>query len=208
MIPSSPLLPSGLPFPEFEPGWVWLAGAGPGDPGLLTLHAWHALRHADVIVYDALVGPDILGLAREGCRLEFAGKARRQAVAQAARHLQPAGPTGPRRPARPPPERRRPVRLRTGRRGGADAGRAQHPLPRDPRHHRRDRRARLCRYSRHPPRHQPRRHLHDRAQRVGAGAGHDRLGRRRARLAGDRPLHGAEAPAHHRRQLHQRRPAG
>jgi uroporphyrin-III C-methyltransferase len=71
MIPSSP--PS-LPFPEFEPGWVWLAGAGPGDPGLLTLHAWHALRHADVIVYDALVGPDILGLAREGCRLEFAGK--------------------------------------------------------------------------------------------------------------------------------------
>ena len=71
MIPSSP--PS-LPFPEFEPGWVWLAGAGPGDPGLLTLHAWHALRHADVIVYDALVGPDILGMAREGCRLEFAGK--------------------------------------------------------------------------------------------------------------------------------------
>jgi uroporphyrin-III C-methyltransferase len=71
MIPSSP--PS-LPFPEFEPGWVWLAGAGPGDPGLLTLHAWHALRHADVIVYDALVGPDILGLAREGCQLEFAGK--------------------------------------------------------------------------------------------------------------------------------------
>jgi uroporphyrin-III C-methyltransferase len=71
MILSSP--PS-LPFPEFEPGWVWLAGAGPGDPGLLTLHAWHALRHADVIVYDALVGPDILGLAREGCQLEFAGK--------------------------------------------------------------------------------------------------------------------------------------
>jgi uroporphyrin-III C-methyltransferase len=76
MIPSSPPSSSfpALPFPEFEPGWVWLAGAGPGDPGLLTLHAWHALRHADVIVYDALVGPDILGMAREGCRLEFAGK--------------------------------------------------------------------------------------------------------------------------------------
>ncbi|UEM23242.1 uroporphyrinogen-III C-methyltransferase [Skermanella mucosa] len=70
MIPSS----SPLPFPEFEPGWVWLAGAGPGDPGLLTLHAWHALRHADVIVYDALVGPDILGMAQPESRLEFAGK--------------------------------------------------------------------------------------------------------------------------------------
>ncbi|HYD31172.1 MAG TPA: uroporphyrinogen-III C-methyltransferase [Azospirillaceae bacterium] len=61
-------------FPPFEPGWVWLAGAGPGDPGLLTLHAWHALRSADVLVYDALVGPEILGLARPETAREFAGK--------------------------------------------------------------------------------------------------------------------------------------
>ncbi|MFQ5775633.1 MAG: uroporphyrinogen-III C-methyltransferase [Kiloniellaceae bacterium] len=60
--------------PTFEPGWVWLAGAGPGDAGLLTLLALHGLRHADVVVYDALVGEDVLGLARPGCRLEFAGK--------------------------------------------------------------------------------------------------------------------------------------
>jgi len=60
--------------PNLEPGWVWLAGAGPGDAGLLTLTAAHALGQADVVVYDALVGADILGLAREGAVLEYAGK--------------------------------------------------------------------------------------------------------------------------------------
>jgi len=67
---------SPLPFalPLFQPGHVWLVGAGPGDPGLLTLLALHALRSADVVVYDALVSPDILKLAREGAVLEHAGK--------------------------------------------------------------------------------------------------------------------------------------
>lgn len=61
-------------WPTLEPGWVWLCGAGPGDAGLLTLHALNALRQADVIVYDALVGADILGWAAEGAELVFAGK--------------------------------------------------------------------------------------------------------------------------------------
>ncbi len=60
--------------PVFEPGWVWLAGAGPGDAGLLTLHALNGLRQADVIVYDALVDPGILERARPGAVLEYAGK--------------------------------------------------------------------------------------------------------------------------------------
>jgi uroporphyrin-III C-methyltransferase len=60
--------------PTFEPGWVWLAGAGPGDPGLVTLHAANALAQADVIVYDALVDRRILDLARTGAVVEYAGK--------------------------------------------------------------------------------------------------------------------------------------
>lgn len=60
--------------PEFQPGTVWLVGAGPGDPGLLTLLAVKALGEADVIVHDALVNDECLKFARPGARLEFAGK--------------------------------------------------------------------------------------------------------------------------------------
>jgi uroporphyrin-III C-methyltransferase len=60
--------------PDLEPGWVWLVGAGPGDPGLLSLLGAHALRQADVVVYDALVDTRILSLARPGAQLEYAGK--------------------------------------------------------------------------------------------------------------------------------------
>ncbi len=60
--------------PVLQPGQVWLAGAGPGDRGHLTLHALCGLIQADVIVYDALVDPGVLDLARPEASLEFAGK--------------------------------------------------------------------------------------------------------------------------------------
>ena len=65
---------SRLGLPDFEPGWVWLVGAGPGDPGLLTLHALNALRQADVVVYDALVDETVLQFANPGATLEYSGK--------------------------------------------------------------------------------------------------------------------------------------
>lgn len=60
--------------PRMQPGWVWLCGAGPGDPGLLTLHALNALRQADVIIYDALVDERILEWAGPGADRIYAGK--------------------------------------------------------------------------------------------------------------------------------------
>ncbi len=73
-MPAPPPTDSDPPLPEFAPGWVWLVGAGPGDPGLLTVTALHALRHADRVVYDALVDRRILALANPGAELIYAGK--------------------------------------------------------------------------------------------------------------------------------------
>ena len=61
-------------FPNFEKGWVWLVGAGPGAPGLMSLLCYHAMQNCDVVVYDALVNPDILRWVRAGTELEYAGK--------------------------------------------------------------------------------------------------------------------------------------
>jgi len=67
-------LADALGLPAFDKGWVWLAGAGPGDPGLITVLGAHAIQQADVILYDALIDKALLGLARPGAELVFAGK--------------------------------------------------------------------------------------------------------------------------------------
>jgi uroporphyrinogen III methyltransferase / synthase len=65
-------------------GRVALVGAGPGDPGLLTLRGRTLLRRADVVVYDRLVDRRLLDLAPEEALRVFAGKARGvHAVSQA-----------------------------------------------------------------------------------------------------------------------------
>jgi len=63
-----------LSLPAFDKGWVWLAGAGPGDPGLVTALGLFAIASADVILYDALLNTDLLRLARPSAELIFAGK--------------------------------------------------------------------------------------------------------------------------------------
>jgi len=66
-----PLVPA---FAQLEPGHVWLVGAGPGDPGLLTLHGLSALQQADVVVHDALLGQGMLSWVREETEVIYAGK--------------------------------------------------------------------------------------------------------------------------------------
>jgi uroporphyrin-III C-methyltransferase/precorrin-2 dehydrogenase/sirohydrochlorin ferrochelatase len=67
-------------------GFVSIIGAGPGDPGLLTRKAALRLRQADLVLYDALVGPEILKLARRGRRFYVGKRCGRPSMTQEAIH--------------------------------------------------------------------------------------------------------------------------
>ena len=56
------------------PGVVYLVGAGPGDPGLITVRGLSCLRAADVLIHDRLVHPQLLDEARPGAERIFVGK--------------------------------------------------------------------------------------------------------------------------------------
>ena len=55
-------------------GFVALVGAGPGDPGLITVKALEYIKRADVIIYDRLVNPDLLDHAPDSCERVYVGK--------------------------------------------------------------------------------------------------------------------------------------
>ncbi|MGY6039908.1 siroheme synthase CysG [Aeromonas sp. AE23HZ002T15] len=67
-------LNEGLDKAQTEVGEVVLVGAGPGDPGLLTLKALQQIQQAEVVLYDQLVSPEILGLVRRDATLVSVGK--------------------------------------------------------------------------------------------------------------------------------------
>ena len=69
--------------PDSTPGKVWLVGAGPGDPDLLTLRAARLIMNARLIVHDGLVDPAVLALARPATKLVSVAKRRaRHTMAQ------------------------------------------------------------------------------------------------------------------------------
>ena len=189
-------------------GIVHLVGAGPGDPGLLTVRAVELLGAADVVLYDRLIPPEALAHARPGAELVYVGK-------------EGEGPQFPQddthrlllEHAR---AGRRVVRLKGGDpfvfgRGGEEAlvlARGRHPVRGRARRDGRRRRARLRRHPRHAPRRRQRRGVRHRPRGPGPSPeSGDRLGRAAPLPRHARLLHGRPQPAQDRRAADRRGPA-
>ena len=102
-------------------GIVYLVGAGPGDPGLMTRRSLELIAEADAILYDRLIPPDALDGARADAELRYVGKEPGAAALPQEDINALLVELGARRQARGAPEGRRPVRVRPRRRGGRGA---------------------------------------------------------------------------------------
>jgi uroporphyrin-III C-methyltransferase len=71
-----------MPYDDFAPGTVWLVGAGPGDPDLLTRKAERLLQEAEIVFYDALVGDAVLALAKSATLVSVGKRAGRHSKQQ------------------------------------------------------------------------------------------------------------------------------
>ena len=188
---------------------VYLVGAGPGDPGLITVRGRDLVERCDAIVYDRLADPRIVELAPDTADRVYAGKRPGEhAMTQEAPERAPRRARRPSRDRRSP-EGRRPVRVWPRWRGGARTRGGRDRLRDRPRRELGARRPRVCRHPGDAARRRGTGHLRHRARgsdparerhRLGLAGGDARDarlpdGRRRAR--GERPP--ADRPRHARR---------
>ena len=187
-------------------GVVYLVGAGPGDPGLITVRALELIASADAILYDRLIPAGALDGARPEAELVYAGKAPGNVAMTQDEINAELASTGAARSERRSAEGRGSVRLRPRRRGGRGVRsrwcRLRGRAGRD--------RGRCCRGLCGHPRHPSRRRLGRRVRHRPRGP---RKARDGARLGcacpvsrDARPLHGREEPARDRQAPDRRRP--
>ena len=125
---TSQLAESAGPGAPASPGTVYLVGAGPGDPGLLTRRGEAVLSRADVVVYDHLASASLLELAPRDALLDRGRQVDRPLHAHARKKSTGLDRSRARRADRGATQRGRPMGLRAGGRGGAGPARRGHSV--------------------------------------------------------------------------------